>query len=130
MDARTLIVGSVGKDCANNSTDVRVVQRLLSFWLALSGQSRLAVNAVAGPETIAAIVAYQRASGVAPSGKIEAGAGIEALFNQHLTNLVNSIDLSAIDKYRDKSLSARGVLSDPAVADALQSYVEALRKLA
>ena len=130
MDARTLIVSSVGKDGANNSTDVRVVQRLLNFWLAQSGQSHLAVNGVAGPETMAAIVAFQRANGATPSGKVEAGAGIEALFNQHLTKLVDSIDLSAIDRYRDKSMSARGALSDPAVSDALRSYIEALRKLA
>jgi peptidoglycan hydrolase-like protein with peptidoglycan-binding domain len=123
-----LITGSVGKDGANNVTDVRVIQRLLNYWLTQSGRPRLKINGVAGPDTIAAIISFQRASGTTPSGRVEAGPGVEAMFNQHLSKLIDSIDMSVLGKYLRKSAGPGDVLSDPEVSDALKNYIDALRK--
>jgi len=130
MIARTLIKGSVGQGGANDATDVRVVQRLLNYWLVPSGLPRLTINGVAGPATLAAITSFQRATAMTPSGRIEPGAGIEALFNRHLFHLVDSIGLSVISEYVDKSKASREALADPAVGDAVRKYIDALRRLA
>jgi len=41
MDTITLINRSVGQGGANQSSDVRIVQRLLNDWLAKEGQTQL-----------------------------------------------------------------------------------------
>ena len=98
MDARAVILNSVGQDGANQTADVRVVQRLLNDWLATTSQTELKVDGIAGPKTIDAITAFQRANIGIADGKVDVGRRtINLLFSQHLARIVTAIDVSGIE---------------------------------
>jgi hypothetical protein len=53
------IGASVGKGGVNDLADVLVVQHLLNAWLGATGQPLLPTSGNCGPQTVAAIIAYQ-----------------------------------------------------------------------
>jgi peptidoglycan hydrolase-like protein with peptidoglycan-binding domain len=124
-----VITDAVGQGGANQVADVRVVQRLLNDWLVRKGQTALKVDGQAGPKTVGAITDFQRATALSPDGRVDTGGPtINALFNQHLSGLLDAIDVSGVDRYVDASDIDDDALSDPDVTDLLQKYVGVLRK--
>jgi peptidoglycan hydrolase-like protein with peptidoglycan-binding domain len=131
MDARAVILDSVGEGGSNQTADVRIVQRLLNDWLSSANQTELKVDGLAGPKTTAAIVAFQKANIGVADGKVDPGRRtINLLFNQHLSRLLKSIDVSGIDDYVDKSRLTESALADPTLLPVLNSYIAELRKSA
>ena len=131
MDARAVILDSVGEGGSNQTTDVRVVQRLLNDWLSSLHQTELKVDGLAGPKTIGAITAFQKANIGIADGKVDPGRRtINLLFNQHLSRLLKSIDISGIDDYIDKSLLTETALADSALLPVVNAYIAELRKSA
>jgi len=131
MDARAVILGSVGEGGNNEEKDVRVVQRLLNDWLASTSRPLLKVDGIVGPKTTAAIVAFQRANIGIDDGKIDVGRRtINLLFNQHLSRILKAIDVSSIGDYFDKSEMAEPTLADPMLLPIITAYINELRKAA
>ena len=132
MDVRGLITGSVGQGAPNNVTDVRVVQRLLNDFLAKNGKSRLAINGVAGLETMQAISEFQQANGAVPNGRVDAGSTIiTALVTQHLFKVIDLIDLSAVARYLSYSGPIPNeVIDDPQMEQPIRDYLSAFRNSA
>ena len=52
--------GSVGRGGSNNRHDVELVQLLLNGWMDASRQPALAIDGLAGPRTLSAIISFQR----------------------------------------------------------------------
>jgi peptidoglycan hydrolase-like protein with peptidoglycan-binding domain len=131
MDARMVIVGSVGDGGSNQTTDVRVVQRLLNDWLVKVGQSQLKIDGLVGTKTIGAIIGFQKACIAIADGRVDAGGRtINLLFNQHLSRLFSAIDVSTVAIYVDIPALNETSISDPMLVPILQSYIVELRKSA
>lgn len=124
-----LIGGSVGQGGANQTADVRVVQRLLNDWLAKTGQAQLKVDGIAGPKTRGAISAFQKRNGLGSDGRADPkGPTLQALFQAHLAGIQAMMDLSRVSGYVSESAVKQVALSDPGLAPVIEAYVKALRK--
>jgi peptidoglycan hydrolase-like protein with peptidoglycan-binding domain len=90
-----IILGSVGRGGRNNTTDVRVVQRLLNDYIG-DATRLLKVDGIVGPKTIGAINAFQTEVTKIVDGRIDPGGpAIKKLAELHLKNAMGGINRQA-----------------------------------
>jgi peptidoglycan hydrolase-like protein with peptidoglycan-binding domain len=80
-----MLLSSVGENGTNPKVEVKIVQMLLNDWLGNNRQTLLKVDGIAGPLTIGAIRAFQKAQNIRTDGRVDpAGPTIAGLVRLHL----------------------------------------------
>ena len=112
-----IIRASVGNGGHNDPGDVCVVQRLLNEGVEAQGVA-LKIDGIAGPKTIAAILAFQKDVNDVVDGRIDhAGPTIKHLLMRHLQAVARGIDRGAIELARqsakpEQSASLHSLMSE------------------
>jgi peptidoglycan hydrolase-like protein with peptidoglycan-binding domain len=128
MNNIQVIHGSVGQGGANQSKDVRVVQRLLNDWLTKDNSTQLKVDGIVGSKTIHAISSFQKRNAIVVDSRVDVmGPTARELFNQHLAGLLKMLNVSRLRDYSEISFVNSSLLEHPEVALQIKRYADVLR---
>ena len=118
-----IIRAAVGRGGKNDPDDVRIVQRLLNE-ASPSGQGPLTIDGIAGPETTAAIQAFQKMGGHGADGRVDPGGiTIKRLVRAHLELVAAGLDPGALELAKGYSLP-----QTPMMRMLLSEYFRLLRE--
>ena len=123
----TALVASVGVKGRNEARDVKLVQLLLNDWLHRRQQTKLAVDGLCGPVTIAAIQEFQRQNSLQSDGHIgPGGPSLVALVTLHIASLESGLVLSDFTT-PGLQVHDRGSISSESWNQTVNAYLVALR---
>jgi hypothetical protein len=131
---RSLIIrGSVGSGGQNRRPDVELVQSLLNDWRSNCRKSPIAVDGIVGPQTIGAIVDFQKAEVGLSDGRCDPrGPTIGKLARRHFESLVKSIKIdsfnSVVRRDQHSNRQASAGLSGEDLKKQLNEYWAVVRK--
>jgi peptidoglycan hydrolase-like protein with peptidoglycan-binding domain len=128
-----MLLASVGENGGNQTVEVKIVQMLLNDWLGNNRLTLLKVDGIAGPLTIGAIRAYQKAQGITADGRADlAGPTIISLVRRHLTTMRTSIEKTACGRQllsTPMPMQPSSLKTRPAEEGPELSYIASLRAI-